>query len=69
MTEIPQPSAADAIRPLWMQVYLPNLVIATGQGAWEDVDASWDAGAVLGGKGLPNRVDVWGQEWAHDWPT
>lgn len=26
-------SAAQAIRPLWMQVYLPNLVIATGQGA------------------------------------
>lgn len=29
----PRPSAAKAIRPLWMQVYLPNLVIATGQGA------------------------------------
>lgn len=27
------PSTADTIRPLWMQVYLPNLVIATGQGA------------------------------------
>ncbi len=26
-------SAAQAIRPLWMQVYLPNLVISTGQGA------------------------------------
>jgi len=26
-------SAAQAIRPLWMQVYLPNLVLATGQGA------------------------------------
>lgn len=26
-------SAARSIRPLWMQVYLPNLVIATGQGA------------------------------------
>lgn len=26
-------SAARAIRPLWMQVYLPNLIIATGQGA------------------------------------
>lgn len=28
-----RPSAARAIRPLWTQVYLPNLVIATGQGA------------------------------------
>ncbi len=25
--------AAGSIRPLWMQVYLPNLLIATGQGA------------------------------------
>lgn len=31
-TEQPR-SAAQAIRPLWMQVYLPNLVITTGQGA------------------------------------
>jgi esterase/lipase superfamily enzyme len=44
-------------------------IIATGQGAWEDVDASWDAGTVLGSKGVPNRVDAWGEEWAHDWPT
>ncbi len=26
-------SASQAIRPLWMQVYLPNLLLATGQGA------------------------------------
>jgi esterase/lipase superfamily enzyme len=44
-------------------------VIACGQGAWEDVDASWDAGNVLGSKGVPNRVDIWGEEWEHDWPT
>jgi len=24
---------------------------------------------VLGAKGIPNRVDVWGPEWDHDWPT
>ena len=33
MTATPRQSAAEAVRPLWMQVYLPNLVIATGQGA------------------------------------
>lgn len=27
------PSVAQALRPLWLQVYLPNLVIATGEGA------------------------------------
>jgi len=24
---------------------------------------------ILGAKGVPNRVDVWGPEWDHDWPT
>ena len=23
----------------------------------------------LGSKGVPNRVDPWGPEWHHDWPT
>jgi esterase/lipase superfamily enzyme len=44
-------------------------IIASGQGAWEDVDSSWDAGAVLGSKGVPNRVDAWSEEWPHEWPT
>ena len=44
-------------------------IIATGSGDWEDVPASWHAGDVLGSKGVPNRVDVWGPEWPHDWPT
>ena len=29
----PSASAAKVLKPLWMQVYLPNLIIATGQGA------------------------------------
>ena len=24
---------------------------------------------VLGAKGIPNRVEAWGPEWDHDWPT
>jgi esterase/lipase superfamily enzyme len=24
---------------------------------------------VLGPKAVPNRVDNWGLEWKHDWPT
>ena len=24
---------------------------------------------VLGGKGVPNRVDDWGTGYKHDWPT
>jgi esterase/lipase superfamily enzyme len=44
-------------------------VLASGDGAWEDIGESWRLASVLGGKGIPNRVDNWGQEWAHDWPT
>ncbi len=44
-------------------------VIATGQGAWENAGESWRAGGVLGSRGVPNRVDAWGHEWAHDWQT
>jgi esterase/lipase superfamily enzyme len=44
-------------------------VLASGQGAWEDVGESWAAGEALGAKGVPNRVDAWGEEWPHEWPT
>lgn len=44
-------------------------VIASGEGAWENVGASWQVGEALGAKGVPNRVDAWGPEWEHDWPT
>jgi esterase/lipase superfamily enzyme len=44
-------------------------ILASGQGAWENVGESWAAAEVLGGKGVPNRVDAWGEEWPHEWPT
>ena len=44
-------------------------ILASGQGAWEDVGESWRAAEVLGSKGIPNRVDAWGPEWPHEWPT
>lgn len=62
--------------------FLPNLdgpqldtlrtrfaVLASGEGAWENIGESWAAAAALGGKGVPNRVDSWGPEWKHDWDT
>jgi esterase/lipase superfamily enzyme len=63
--------------------YLPNLgegpqlellrsrfiLMAYGQGRWEDPNESWRLANLLGAKGVPNRVDVWGPEWDHDWPT
>jgi esterase/lipase superfamily enzyme len=46
-----------------------RVILASGSGAWENVGESWRMAAVLGAKGIPNRVDDWGPEWAHDWPT
>jgi esterase/lipase superfamily enzyme len=45
------------------------VVLASGQGPNEDVGESWAAAHVLGSMGIPNRVDQWGPEWPHDWPT
>ncbi len=45
-------------------VFLPS-----GSGRWEDIGESWRAAKVLGDKGVPNRVDDWGQAYDHDWPT
>jgi esterase/lipase superfamily enzyme len=33
------------------------------------VGESWAVADALGRKGIPNRVDAWGQEWPHDWQT
>ena len=45
------------------------VVLASGSGDWEDVGESWRMAAVLGAKGVPNRVDDWGPQWPHDWHT
>ena len=45
------------------------VVLASGEGAHEDIGESWAMADVLGNKGIPNRVDSWGPEWIHDWGT
>ncbi len=45
------------------------VLLATGEGRWEDPGESWRAAQVLGSKGVPNRVDAWGPSYDHDWPT
>ena len=45
------------------------VILASGSGRWEDVGESWAAAKVLGDKGIPNRVDDWGDRYDHDWPT
>ena len=44
-------------------------LLATGEGRWETAAYSWRMAEVLGSKGVPNRVDNWGPEWDHLWPT
>ncbi len=45
------------------------VLIAHGKGRWEDPGQSWRLADALGQRGVPNRVDEWGEEWDHDWPT
>jgi len=45
------------------------VLLASGEGEAEDIGESWRVAAVLGRQGIPNRVDSWGPEWIHDWPT
>ena len=44
-------------------------ILASGEGAWENIGQSWQAAEVLGRQGVPNRVDGWGTDYEHDWGT
>jgi len=46
-----------------------SIVLATGEGKWEAPAESWRMANLLGQKGIPNRVDLWGQDYHHDWMT
>jgi esterase/lipase superfamily enzyme len=45
------------------------ILLTHGKGEFEDPEQSWKVERVLGPKGVPNRVDAWGEEWRHDWVT
>jgi esterase/lipase superfamily enzyme len=45
------------------------VLLAHGRGNWEEPKESWRVADVLGARRIPNRVDEWGPEWHHDWPT
>ncbi len=45
------------------------VVLATGQGRWENAGETWRIAHALGAKGIPNRVDLWSAGHDHDWPT
>lgn len=46
-----------------------NIHIVTGSGSYEDPTASGKMAKTLYDKGIWYELDVWGQEWPHDWDT
>ena len=51
----------------WGLFGTPVLVFPSAGGDAAEIE--WQMAAVLGDKGIPNRVDNWGPQWAHNWPT
>lgn len=66
------------------QHYMPNLTdhnvleqirrsshihILSGEGAYEDPNASRSFAGILYSKNINYELDIWGHEWTHDWPT
>lgn len=45
------------------------ILLPSGEGRAEDIGESWRLAHALGAKGIPNRVDSWGPDVHHDWPT
>lgn len=45
------------------------VLLTHGKGRAEDPEESWKVAGALGARGIPNRVDEWGEEWHHDWVT
>jgi esterase/lipase superfamily enzyme len=46
-----------------------HIHIFSGSGAYEDPDASGRFAAILYSKGINYELDIWGNEWPHDWNT
>ncbi|HKP12075.1 MAG TPA: alpha/beta hydrolase-fold protein [Blastocatellia bacterium] len=54
---------------LWQLQQKRHLHIVTGQGDYENPDASRRLAGILYNKGVPFELDVWGYDMPHDWPT
>jgi esterase/lipase superfamily enzyme len=46
-----------------------QIIISTGQGAYEDPGASSELSAILHKKEISHWLDLWGFDISHDWPT
>jgi esterase/lipase superfamily enzyme len=56
----------------WLRGHV-SLVLVCGQGQWEDTTGALEStkqfAGVLGEKGIPNELDLWGHDVPHDWPS
>ena len=56
----------------WLRGHV-NLLLLCGQGAWEDSTGALQStlrfAELLGEKGIPHELDVWGHDVPHDWPA
>jgi len=62
------PNAADETYLNQMRNNL-GIVIASGQGEYEDPSASIRLSDILNSKGIRHWLDLWGYDVKHDWPT
>jgi esterase/lipase superfamily enzyme len=46
-----------------------KIIIASGQGDYEDPNASRRLSDILHSKGVNHWLDLWGHDMKHDWPT
>ena len=46
-----------------------HIHIIAGSGDYEDSQASRNFSDILHQKGIAHELDIWGEEWKHDWPT
>jgi esterase/lipase superfamily enzyme len=61
--------------PTWNDEHILNqlrhrsIIIASGQGPYEDPSASQRISDILNSKGIQHWLDLWGYDMRHDWPT
>jgi len=54
---------------LEMLKHKSHIHIVTGQGSYENPDASRRLSGILSAKGIPHELALWGFDMPHDWPT
>jgi len=51
------------------QLRTKTIILASGQGSYEDPDSSRRLSSILHSKGIQHWLDLWGYDMTHDWPT